>query len=1071
MNFGEKAHPAAARSAWEQVSMRHPALGEGSPSFEWNEVDWTAQEPSTIPRQWAELLAGDAAASFADAPWVRWTVVALPGGAHQFLWTFPAFLLDEPSIARLLIRWLVILSGDALPPVSEPAAWKIADAAVWKELLAGACGPLEPAFRSTQSARVSETLLLGRQESEAFKAFCAGKELDPATVLHAAFALVLRRLGAEGDVSFAVLPGEFDGVGFSENLLPVRHEFSGTVSTILQAAASARARTLANASIAPSAALNAAGHPAAWAETPGVVFAWRGPELNDVLHTVLPRWINFDARVLRPQPPGWTLEVREGVRLSLCLSAGEGSPAGAAGVLSRLAVLLADLPEIFSKPVETVPVLSPVEVRELRAASRGPVGPDEKPKTVLDVFRATVAAHPKAPAVRDGEYVLTFEEIDTLSDRLAGHLSHVGLAGGWHVGLFLSPSSWIPVAILGSLKAGNSIIPIDPSASPEWAEATMSAHDVGVVLCDAASAPLLEGSSRRKVVLDQEWEAMETAALPALDVSPDSAAAVITGFPGGATPPIKALTHGMLAAAMTTAARVLDFNSGGVLLAHAAAGSGAFLEEWLLPLASGGTASVCDDPTALVSRHGITHVRLTTPEWANQIAAVSRGDFGVAPTLAVVAVEAGTPTGVMLHKWQAASRARAIVFFSPSSLVGLGLAGAPEADTLFLPVGTPVDDVDASVCDADGHDLPACHAGRLLLRFSGWKSVAGESSKRGFETGIRAWRDPAGRITIEAGPQCPYPGHVVDRKRFAAAVSAGAVDAMPGEVLWTLAGTHSPFNVTDWPLGPGGWVDPDLLPRPEAPKPSAPKAIAVAAPASGDELSDRGASSLAVSASWSPLVVLNEAGPRQRLALVHPAGGHAGVYENLAAALGGSRRVVALRSRGTTNPELCHSSVESAAAAYIAAVLEDDPLNPFLLGGFGFGAIVALEMARQIKAAGRPVPRLLLVGANAPEAESSGWGSLMRKAIKRFSQGGPIEPPRFRGGAFTAHEALLRRYRFLNQDLEAEVIVPSDFTPEMIAAWQDLMPDAGVETTKCTWEEMLDFPGVKRLASIIDAFP
>ena len=154
-----------------------------------------------------------------------------------------------------------------------------------------------------------------------------------------------------------------------------------------------------------------------------------------------------------------------------------------------LAALMDSLDSVNGKPVGQIPLLLPQETRTLKEWSRGPDGL-ERPSNALAAFRHSVAEYPKNVAVRDGDYELTYSELDSLSDRLAAHLAHASLAGGWHVALFLSPSSWIAIALIGSWKAGNSCLALDPAAPPEWIESMLTSHDAGVVICDAASAPL-----------------------------------------------------------------------------------------------------------------------------------------------------------------------------------------------------------------------------------------------------------------------------------------------------------------------------------------------------------------------------------------------------------------------------------------------------------------------------------------------------------------------------------------------------------------------------------------------------
>ena len=205
------------------------------------------------------------------------------------------------------------------------------------------------------------------------------------------------------------------------------------------------------------------------------------------------------------------------------------------------------------------------------------------------------------------------------------------------------------------------------------------------------------------------------------------------------------------------------------------------------------------------------------------------------------------------------------------------------------------------------------------------------------------------------------------------------------------------------------------------------------------------------------------------MVLLPGASGTPDLYRDLASAIGPARRIIGILARGFHNQESCHPSIESAAASYLDALLEEDPSASFVLAGFGFGGAVALEMARQLAAAGRPIPELLLIGAVAPFPEKSGgWLSNMKGAFKRLSAPVLMEPRPAKDEPSLTHETAWRKFRFAACNIAARIVLPSDFPPDAAANWLSVLPAARIEPVKCRWEEMLSFPAVKRLASIIN---
>jgi thioesterase domain-containing protein/acyl carrier protein len=113
----------------------------------------------------------------------------------------------------------------------------------------------------------------------------------------------------------------------------------------------------------------------------------------------------------------------------------------------------------------------------------------------------------------------------------------------------------------------------------------------------------------------------------------------------------------------------------------------------------------------------------------------------------------------------------------------------------------------------------------------------------------------------------------------------------------------------------------------------------------------------------SPLVRLATGGEGTPMFWVHPVGGTVVCYRTLARHLGTDRPVYALEAAEGGQPL---DSVEQLAERYLEAVLAVWPRGPYLLGGWSFGGLVALEMGRRLEVAGREVGLVALVDTAAP---------------------------------------------------------------------------------------------------------
>ena len=89
------------------------------------------------------------------------------------------------------------------------------------------------------------------------------------------------------------------------------------------------------------------------------------------------------------------------------------------------------------------------------------------------------------------------------------------------------------------------------------------------------------------------------------------------------------------------------------------------------------------------------------------------------------------------------------------------------------------------------------------------------------------------------------------------------------------------------------------------------------------------------------------------LAMVHGLFGLMPIGEQMAKALGPDHALFAIHARALTgNP---HDSVEGMARDYLAELRTHRPRGPYMLGGMCAGALIALEMARQLRIDGETI--------------------------------------------------------------------------------------------------------------------
>ena len=105
------------------------------------------------------------------------------------------------------------------------------------------------------------------------------------------------------------------------------------------------------------------------------------------------------------------------------------------------------------------------------------------PRTLVDIFRASVAAHPDAPALDNGREVLTYAELADAADDLADALAAQGVERGDRVGVRIpSGTTDLYVAILGILAVGAAYVPVDHDDPDERARIVFGEADVAAIV-------------------------------------------------------------------------------------------------------------------------------------------------------------------------------------------------------------------------------------------------------------------------------------------------------------------------------------------------------------------------------------------------------------------------------------------------------------------------------------------------------------------------------------------------------------------------------------------------------------
>ncbi|WP_200303685.1 Pls/PosA family non-ribosomal peptide synthetase [Streptomyces adelaidensis] len=119
----------------------------------------------------------------------------------------------------------------------------------------------------------------------------------------------------------------------------------------------------------------------------------------------------------------------------------------------------------------------------LDGAARFSAGPAASPRTLVDVFEATVRSCPDEPALDDGHRRLTYRALAVEVENLRRKLAGAGVGLGDRVGVRVpSGTNDLYVAILAVLAAGAAYVPVDAEDPDERAELVFGEAEVRAVV-------------------------------------------------------------------------------------------------------------------------------------------------------------------------------------------------------------------------------------------------------------------------------------------------------------------------------------------------------------------------------------------------------------------------------------------------------------------------------------------------------------------------------------------------------------------------------------------------------------
>lgn len=219
-------------------------------------------------------------------------------------------------------------------------------------------------------------------------------------------------------------------------------------------------------------------------------------------------------------------------------------------MLKHFKTLLSGIVANPEQRIANLPLLSEVELHQILVEWNNTQADYPQDKCIHQLFEEKVQQYPDSIAVNFANEQLTYQELNTRSNKLAQYLQKLGVCSEVLVGICISQSIEMIIGLLGILKAGGAYVPLDPTYPQERLNFMLEDAQVSVLLTQEKLLKHFEGFSNKIISLDQDWQIITQEKEDNLksDLNSDNLAYVIytsgsTGKPKGVAVPHKAVNR------------------------------------------------------------------------------------------------------------------------------------------------------------------------------------------------------------------------------------------------------------------------------------------------------------------------------------------------------------------------------------------------------------------------------------------------------------------------------------------------------------------------------------------------
>ena len=340
-------------------------------------------------------------------------------------------------------------------------------------------------------------------------------------------------------------------------------------------------------------------------------------------------------------------------------------------MVAHFQTLLAGIAAAPHQPIAELPLLTAAEQHQQLVEWNDTQMPYARNRGFHHLFEAQADRTPDAIAVVfDGlePQLLTYAELNHRSNQVAHHLQALGVGPEVIVGICLTRSPAMIIALLAVLKAGGAYLPLDLAYPAERLSFMLADAQAAVLISTEAfiaAGDWMVGTTHptdcQVVDLQRDRDAIDQypthSLTPSLPYSPATLAYLIYTSGSTGTPKGVLVSHGGLTNLTADKIRVCDVRSGDCVLQFFSFSFDACIPEIVMALATGARLLLAANETLLpgsgladlLRRHRVTHITITP----SALVSVPYGDF---PDLRMVLVGGEAPSPELINTWSQGRR-------------------------------------------------------------------------------------------------------------------------------------------------------------------------------------------------------------------------------------------------------------------------------------------------------------------------------------------------------------------------------------------------------------------------------